>query len=500
MSVHKLHLAWLTAAGALLINSPVSAQAPPPEAPFAIERGLASWYGPGFQSRPTANGERYDMGLYTAAHRTLPLPSYVHVRNLRNGRQVVVVVNDRGPFVDGRMLDLSYAAARQLGMVTPGVVEVEIIPLTPAQVAQWVEQNEPPSALLPARRDETRDPRPEAAHLGGLAALAAERTAAPQPANTDLVLGTGTRLGAHVGGLAGFWQAPPVAIAVSQATDARAAAEVPTPEERPPEDQPIEVPVQLLVALMSADATAPSRADAAPTQVADSTAEAPSGPPQLIQAFAPTAPFDAPADTVPALAESPSEHTRVATAPWVLPRPARPSTNGPALPPFAAGLQGFFGEPAAEAHASTALPEPASQVIAALQPVRWRPVVTVTRPDIVKRTPVRAKIAADGEAGTPPAPTSVKSLKHAVPHMPARALARMPRQSFTPSGSLDTRAPQPRAAPIAPAGPVAQATASAAPDRSWIDHIRAIGERGWRRLVGALDMGSKHDEASNARR
>jgi rare lipoprotein A len=93
------------------------------------ETGLASWYGRKFHGRPTANGERYDMYAMTAAHPTMPLPSYATVRNPANGRQVVVRVNDRGPFVAGRIIDLSYTAALRLG-VLGGVVPVEVERLT----------------------------------------------------------------------------------------------------------------------------------------------------------------------------------------------------------------------------------------------------------------------------------------------------------------------------------------------------------------------------------
>lgn len=90
------------------------------------ERGVASWYGRKFHGRPTSSREPYDMHAMTAAHKTLPLPTYVRVRNLKNGRSVVVRVNDRGPFVDNRLIDLSYAAARRLGMVQDGTTLVEI--------------------------------------------------------------------------------------------------------------------------------------------------------------------------------------------------------------------------------------------------------------------------------------------------------------------------------------------------------------------------------------
>jgi rare lipoprotein A len=91
-----------------------------------VERGVASWYGPGFHGRKTANGETYDMHQLTAAHRTLPLGSVVQVRSLTNGRTVTVRVNDRGPFARNRILDLSQAGAQALGMIGAGTDRVEI--------------------------------------------------------------------------------------------------------------------------------------------------------------------------------------------------------------------------------------------------------------------------------------------------------------------------------------------------------------------------------------
>ncbi len=91
-----------------------------------IERGVASWYGPGFHGKPTANGERYDMYRLTAAHRTLPLGSIAVVHSLTSGRRVKVRINDRGPFVRGRVLDLSLAGARALGMTANGTDRVEL--------------------------------------------------------------------------------------------------------------------------------------------------------------------------------------------------------------------------------------------------------------------------------------------------------------------------------------------------------------------------------------
>jgi rare lipoprotein A len=96
------------------------------------QRGLASWYGTKFHGRRTSSGEAYDMFAMTAAHRQLPLPSYVQVTNLNNGKQVIVRVNDRGPFVGGRVIDLSYAAAHRIGMLEKGVAPVHIRAVGPA--------------------------------------------------------------------------------------------------------------------------------------------------------------------------------------------------------------------------------------------------------------------------------------------------------------------------------------------------------------------------------
>lgn len=90
------------------------------------QRGVASWYGEPFHGRKTASGEVYDMHGLTAAHRELPLGTVVEVRNLDNGRKITLRVNDRGPFVKGRVLDVSYAGAKELGMVGPGTARVEL--------------------------------------------------------------------------------------------------------------------------------------------------------------------------------------------------------------------------------------------------------------------------------------------------------------------------------------------------------------------------------------
>ncbi|MGB0212504.1 septal ring lytic transglycosylase RlpA family protein [Algiphilus sp.] len=95
------------------------------------ERGRASWYGKKFHGRRTSSGEAYDMFAMTAAHKTLPLPSFARVTNLENGRSAVVRVNDRGPFHDHRIIDLSYAAAARLGVIQHGSAEVEVEALVP---------------------------------------------------------------------------------------------------------------------------------------------------------------------------------------------------------------------------------------------------------------------------------------------------------------------------------------------------------------------------------
>jgi rare lipoprotein A len=96
-----------------------------------LERGVASWYGPTFHGGSTSNGEQYDMYGMTAAHKTLPLPTYARVTNLKNGKSIVVRINDRGPFVANRLIDLSYTAASRLDMLREGTTLVEVRALTP---------------------------------------------------------------------------------------------------------------------------------------------------------------------------------------------------------------------------------------------------------------------------------------------------------------------------------------------------------------------------------
>jgi rare lipoprotein A len=129
-----------------------------------VERGIASWYGPGFHKINTSMQEPYDMYAMTAAHKTLPLPAYVRVTNLQNGRSVVVRVNDRGPFVGNRIIDLSYTAAAKLDMLKNGTAMVEVSTIDPAAVPA------PTPAAAPAA------PRP---------ALFVQAGAFANPANAD---------------------------------------------------------------------------------------------------------------------------------------------------------------------------------------------------------------------------------------------------------------------------------------------------------------------------
>jgi len=113
-------------------------------------RGIASWYGRKFHGRRTSSGERYDMYAMTAAHTILPIPSYVRVTNLSNGRSVVVRVNDRGPFHNERIIDLSYTAAHKLGFVNAGSAQVEVEAILPRGTAAAPER--PPLNSMTALR------------------------------------------------------------------------------------------------------------------------------------------------------------------------------------------------------------------------------------------------------------------------------------------------------------------------------------------------------------
>lgn len=104
-------------------------------------RGVASWYGPSFHGKPSASGEPYDMWAMTAAHRTLPFGTMVRVKSVESGKTVAVRINDRGPFIRGRIIDLSYAAARELSMIGKGTEEVVLTVLQPHQGQNPVAEN-----------------------------------------------------------------------------------------------------------------------------------------------------------------------------------------------------------------------------------------------------------------------------------------------------------------------------------------------------------------------
>ena len=133
MSFRIQHSAFRIAGGLfclVIVCMLLASCARPPVRPVSLgtgETGLASWYGQEFHGRPTSSGEVYDMYQLTAAHRELPLGTWVMVTNLNNGRSVELRVNDRGPFVPDRILDVSYGAGRLLGMIGPGVIPVRVV-------------------------------------------------------------------------------------------------------------------------------------------------------------------------------------------------------------------------------------------------------------------------------------------------------------------------------------------------------------------------------------
>jgi rare lipoprotein A len=146
------------------------------------ERGVASWYGPGFHKVRTSIGEPYDMYGMTAAHKTLPLPAYVRVTNLQNGRSVVVRVNDRGPFVGNRIIDLSYSAAAKLDMLRNGTAMVEVRTLDPS----------PPPPVITASATPTPAAAPPAATAPTIVAPAAAAPAGSTPAAAPAATAPGT--------------------------------------------------------------------------------------------------------------------------------------------------------------------------------------------------------------------------------------------------------------------------------------------------------------------
>ena len=168
------------------------------------ERGLASWSGTKFQGRRTASGETYNMYAMTAAHKTMPIPSYARVRNPKNGREVIVRVNDRGPFHPGRVIDLSYTAALKLGVLN-GVAPVEVERITHEQIrtGAWrrgTPDSPTPDAPVPAAVPvepvlAATVPKPEAAPAADLPPMRPD-TSPPDRALTAAAQGFWVQLGA----------------------------------------------------------------------------------------------------------------------------------------------------------------------------------------------------------------------------------------------------------------------------------------------------------------
>ena len=172
--------------------------------PYKVQ-GRASWYGKKFHGNSTANGERYNMYGMTAAHPTLPLPSYARVTRVSTGKSVVVRVNDRGPFLNDRVIDLSYVAAYKLGMLGPGSAEVVVERITPDQIRNW--QSAPPAINVATTTS--------APSLAAAATPAAANTN-PAPRQTELANDTPTTT-------------PLTLTAVSDSTSAAVPANVPSP-------------------------------------------------------------------------------------------------------------------------------------------------------------------------------------------------------------------------------------------------------------------------------
>ena len=169
-------------------------------------QGHASWYGKKFHGKATANGERYDMYGMTAAHPTLPLPSYVRVTRLSTNKSVVLRVNDRGPFLNNRLIDLSYVAAYKLRMLSPGSAEVLVERITPEQIRNW--QSAPVPASFAAATTVTTVPPPAAASAP---APVVAQTQEPKPVSDTLALSDTARQSASTTSTASA--APPVSSA-----------------------------------------------------------------------------------------------------------------------------------------------------------------------------------------------------------------------------------------------------------------------------------------------
>ena len=209
------------------------------------ESGLASWYGRKFHAASTSSGEPYDMYAMTAAHKTLPLPSYVRVRNPANGREVIVRVNDRGPFVDGRVIDLSYTAALKLDLLR-GVAPVEIERITNEDIRTGAWRRDSGTAYAAA----SPAPRATAASVSVPSAWVAPVAMMNAPAASTMPVAPQTPVTA----MAPVEQQQPVAQAAPQAVE----ADVP-----PPPRQPIVVTDLAPMAPLDVPARTPSAASAA---------------------------------------------------------------------------------------------------------------------------------------------------------------------------------------------------------------------------------------------
>ena len=190
-------------------------------------QGPASWYGKKYHGKPTSNGERYDMYGMTAAHPTLPIPSYVRVTRVANGKTVVLRINDRGPFLGGRVIDLSYVAAHKLGVLSPGSAEVIVERIMPQQIANGTARAasapaaapSPPVAATPAPLPPPVTPAPAAPSPAVAGPSVATLPLAAVPASSATPAAAGSvylQLGAF---------SDP---ARAQAIAARAAAQMPT--------------------------------------------------------------------------------------------------------------------------------------------------------------------------------------------------------------------------------------------------------------------------------
>ncbi|MDQ0043159.1 MULTISPECIES: septal ring lytic transglycosylase RlpA family protein [Variovorax] len=217
------------------------------------ESGLASWYGRKFHAASTSSGEPYDMYAMTAAHKTLPLPSYVRVRNPANGREVIVRVNDRGPFVDGRVIDLSYTAALKLDLLR-GVAPVEIERITNEDIRTGAWRRDSGTAYAAA----SPAPRAAAASVPVPSAWVAPVAMMNAPAASTMPVTPQTPVTA----MAPVEQQQPVAQAAPQAVE----ADVPSPPR-----QPIVVTDLAPMAPLDVPARTPSAASAAAPSAASAT-------------------------------------------------------------------------------------------------------------------------------------------------------------------------------------------------------------------------------------